>query len=140
MSPNKQIGGKLKEKTVALLFGAFCWHGLGSLVPFYEEPFWYLWVFFFLAGPTPSHRTQRLTEWFDDYVNDVNEMLWPSQLTDLNPNEHCWENLDWCVWQHSPTQSSRLQEREYNLDQFSSVNNSSRVLQRCTEVWVGIWP
>ena len=29
---------------------------------------------------TPIHRAQGITEWFDEHENDVNHMLWPSQL------------------------------------------------------------
>lgn len=28
-----------------------------------------------------------VSEWFDDYENDVNHMQWPLQLPDLNPIE-----------------------------------------------------
>lgn len=34
----------------------------------------------------------RDTGCFDEYENDVNYMLWPSQLPDVNPTE-CWPNV-----------------------------------------------
>ncbi len=38
------------------------------------------------------------TEWFDEYENDVNHVLWPSQSPDLSPTERlfgltCWTAL-----------------------------------------------
>uniref|UniRef100_A0A0E9VGM2 Tc1-like transposase DDE domain-containing protein n=1 Tax=Anguilla anguilla TaxID=7936 RepID=A0A0E9VGM2_ANGAN len=33
----------------------------------------------------PIHREQGVTERFDEYVNDVNHMLWPLQSPDHNP-------------------------------------------------------
>lgn len=41
-----------------------------------------------------SYRT--VSEWLDEYENDVNQMLGPSQLPNLNPVE-LWEILEQCV-------------------------------------------
>ncbi len=32
----------------------------------------------------PIHRARGVTEWFDVYENDVNNLLWPLQSPDLN--------------------------------------------------------
>lgn len=36
----------------------------------------------------PIHRALCVTEWFDEYKNDVNYMLWISQSPDFDPVEH----------------------------------------------------
>lgn len=33
-------------------------------------------------------RAQGVIEWFDEYENNANYMLWPSQSQSLNPAEH----------------------------------------------------
>ena len=68
----------------------------------------------------PIHRERGVTEWFDEYENDVNHMLWPSQSPDLNPIEHLWEILDRRVRQRSPPPSSKHQMREYLLEEWCS--------------------
>jgi hypothetical protein len=36
----------------------------------------------------PIHRAQVVTEWFDEYENNVKHLSWLSQLPALNPIEH----------------------------------------------------
>ncbi len=55
---------------------------------------------------------------FDEYENDVNHKLWPSQSPDLNPIQHVWEILDRRVRQHSPPPSSKHQIGEYLLEEW----------------------
>ena len=38
---------------------------------------------------TPIHRAQGVTEWFDEYENDMGPVLWPLLSSDLT--EHLWE-------------------------------------------------
>ena len=40
-----------------------------------------------------------VTEWFDEYENNVNHVLWPSQSPELNPVENLWVTVDRCVRQ-----------------------------------------
>lgn len=42
-------------------------------------------------GSAPIHTAQGLTEWFEEYGNDVNHMLW---LSGLKTVEHLRETVD----------------------------------------------
>ncbi len=55
-----------------------------------------------------------------EYENDVNHMLWPSQPPDLNPIEHLSGILDRHVRKRSPPRLSKHQIREYLLEEWYS--------------------
>ncbi len=80
-----------------MLWGAFCWHGLGPLVPLMErvtanqynvvlsDHLHPMMKHFYPDGSgvfqddnVPIHRARGVTEWFDEYENYVNHSLWPS--------------------------------------------------------------
>lgn len=42
----------------------------------------------------PSNRAQRLPEWYNQYENDANHMVWSSQSPGPNPVEQLRENVD----------------------------------------------
>lgn len=49
-------------------------------------------LFWFLSRSSqddnePTHDAQRVMKWFDEYKNDLNNMLWVLQWPDLNPTE-----------------------------------------------------
>ncbi len=117
-------------------WGAFFWHGLSPLVPLegrvtaYQFEVVHLYPMMkhfypdgsglFQDDNAPIHRARGLTEWFDEYENDVNHILWPLQSPDLNPVEHQWEILDRRVRQCSPPPSSKHQMREHLLEEWRS--------------------
>ncbi len=74
-----------------MLWGAYSWHSLGPLVPLegrvtanqykvvLSDHLYHMMKHFY---PAPIHRVRGVTEWLDEYENDVNHMLWPSQSPD----------------------------------------------------------
>ncbi len=122
-----------------MLWGTCCWLGLGPLVPsegrvtanqykvVLSDHLYPVMKHFYLDGSglfqddnTPIHRARGVTEWFDEYENDVNHMLWSSQSPDLNPIKHIWEILYRRVRQRFPPLSLKHQMREYLLEEWCS--------------------
>ena len=78
-----------------MLWGTFCWHGLGPLVPLegrvtanqykvvVSDQLYPMMKHFYPDGSglfqddnaSIVHRARGVTEWFDEYENDVNHML-----------------------------------------------------------------
>lgn len=54
----------------------------------YDETFLYRWYGVFLNDKAPIHRAWWVTEWFDEYENDMNHMLWTLSSPDLKSVEH----------------------------------------------------
>ena len=95
-----------------MLLGQFCCHGLGPLVPLEGRVTANQWKILsdhlhpmlkhFYADGTgvleddnaPICRAWGVTEWFDEYENGVNHMLWPLQSLNLSPIEHLvWNSM-----------------------------------------------
>lgn len=130
----------IESDDCVMLWGAFCWHGLGPLVPLEGEVtaneytvilsdhLYPMMRHFYPDGSglfqddnAPLHRSQEVTQWFNENENDVNHMLWPSQSPDLNPIEHLWEILEQRVRQRSPPPLSKEQMREYLSEEWCSI-------------------
>lgn len=116
----------LKETSVMLWGGAYCWHGRSLQIGM--KLFWVisciLWLnLYILMGVVsyrltiaPFHRARGLAEWFDG-----NHMLWPTLFPDLNTAQYLLESLDLHTCQRSQSPSSRNQLREYPLEKCVSI-------------------
>lgn len=104
-----------KKITLALPYsGILCWHGLGPFVIDKSSLenlsliFFILWwiITMYQKNNAAIHKTQGLTKWSDNNVNNINDILCPGQSPDPNPAGR--------VKQRSPP-PLKLQLRKYLL-------------------------
>ena len=85
----------------------------------------------------PKHKSDLLTEWFED--NGIEVMDWPSQNPDLNPIENLWDELGgWVRSREQPpvnrqTLIQALQEEWTELPHYYARQLVQSMHQRCLE-------
>lgn len=97
----------------------------------------------FQDNPVPTHRTQLLTDCFNDEKKDVNHILWPPRSPDLNTMERLEEISEWRI--RPPTDDRRfllrsLQKREAvevacHKDTFENITASPFCMVLNPESW-----